>query len=308
MKSPESPIRVDTSHMATKGAAVTDRTAPEALPQTGGRKEKKPLIQRLAGNLALRLVLAAAALTGAGYAVYQEVPAVHRNIDKILGKEAPSLFFDNTVIKGVASPNNTLTLPQESLSKLPGFDEKGNALFLFPIPVNKNLPFVKDLGFPFRGTPEYDAAVKAGLTDTSDTPGVPPNTPIRLIHDGYVFSSVVERPEGKVVIGYAVAFLNPNDGVLVYAGPAFTEPIRLTAPVPPGDYDLNKFGKEWQKGMLGKEGDLLGFTGEKESLMSLHASGGKDGSRYNGDVPVPLILSTQVDGNGLVKLVVPPSQ
>ena len=75
-----------------------------ALPQPEKPPTKKSLIQRLTGSLALRALLATGALGGAGYADYQEIPAVHQAVDSafldhlkgFFNKEVPvTSTFDN---------------------------------------------------------------------------------------------------------------------------------------------------------------------------------------------------------------------
>ena len=75
----ENPVRIDTSQMATKGVvAVPGRTVPEPLQEP--KKEGKGF-----GKGVRKALVAATALTalgGAGYAVYNEVPAINRTVDR----------------------------------------------------------------------------------------------------------------------------------------------------------------------------------------------------------------------------------
>ena len=76
--------------------APTKRTGPQRTgepPLFPGQEKpskipeaKKPLIQRLAKNLAVRAFLIASVLGGGGYAAYQEVPAVHEQVDNFLDR------------------------------------------------------------------------------------------------------------------------------------------------------------------------------------------------------------------------------
>ncbi len=72
-----------TTHgMATRiDAPVAGRTVPEALKDP----KKKPLIQKLGENLAVRVALAGTALAGAGVVAYETIPQFQEAVHKTIG-------------------------------------------------------------------------------------------------------------------------------------------------------------------------------------------------------------------------------
>ncbi len=95
---------------------VLPEVAPSSTPSRQPEKDpktKKPLIQRLVNNLALRIVLAGTALAGTGYAAYEIFPPIQRIVDQqVLErfglKETPvPPTFDNNAVEQIvkAGPN-----------------------------------------------------------------------------------------------------------------------------------------------------------------------------------------------------------
>lgn len=218
-------------------APPRERTAPPVLPrpfekpspvspEPGKPPKKKPLIQRFVNSLALRIILAGTALGGTGYAVYQEVPAVHRAIDNLIGVDTvPSVppTFDNTKDKGVIGNNNIAKLSQAEIDKQfpSAFERLGdgkNTLQLqYPFDLsqstdpNTKLTFTKS--FSGSSSAERQQYKNRDFYDMFTFQNVPGGTVIRSPVDGYLVISIDENNPPDLNWG------NATDGFINFVAP-----------------------------------------------------------------------------------------
>ncbi|MDO8729564.1 MAG: hypothetical protein Q7K26_06860 [bacterium] len=128
-----------------------ERTAPLERPKIWDKEPpaKKPLIERLVNNLALRIVLAGGVgVIGARYAVNEayQVPAVHQQVDNALERFGLKIvvppIFDNKAEENILGKNNSFYVtPEEYKEKGPPTveevtSERRNITIPFPIRFN----------------------------------------------------------------------------------------------------------------------------------------------------------------------------
>lgn len=118
-------------------ADVKQKNAAKKFNELRDRPQiKKPLIQRLAENLAVRIALGTALAGTVAFEAYENIPAVHQAIEQRLNPSSPEVpsTFDRTATEGIIGANNMVQItPQEYANVGPQLIENG--YMNIPLPV-----------------------------------------------------------------------------------------------------------------------------------------------------------------------------
>ena len=331
------PTRERTTTPVLPRPAPQPETTPVS-PEPGKPPGKKPLIQRLAGNLAVRVILAGTALAGTGYAGYEayqgNIPGIHRSVDQSVSKDT---VFDNNATKGVVGPNNILVVPREVFDKTPIADAQGNPIFDFPW--DKNHPIAIRYHKAAIGDKEIAWLKSGGLANAEDYRGYQsgmnsdnflptgyefPNIyPGRLFFMGSVYDEEASRKSPSNPYGLAVysgpvnmakvEFIAPN-GILYFVNINIVDDsggVEKLLPISPlvnapliGPENGN--GQDWEKGTLVENLQKI-FSTTQQGKLKMIIQGGKNG-RLNGpnaeSVPGDFKFKIGTDTTGTPKILV----
>lgn len=277
---------------------------PEPPQTPKPERTKKSLIRRLAQNLAVRLGFATLALSGSGYAAYQEIPAVHRTIDNVIGKvfgdEVPNTF-DNKIDNGVIGDNNIVRMTREEIQQLPSFDKDGKPILLFPFtpPEGQTITFTKRY---HGGYVHPDTEVDTETTRNSMDLKIPAGTTIsssgsenvQMFFGGDYGDGTSERDSAIFVFKDKNGFIHrfiiaPNKKL----GESNVLQSLVNAPAISKE---NSYGKEWEKGLTTSEGQKVTITLRDAEFTIAGLRGENPNSTYGHIVEDHLQFKTNFSG------------
>lgn len=176
-------------------------------PESAQKEEKPSWIRRLTRSLALRLFLAGAAITGAGYGAdkaYDDVPAIHQAVDNLLHRgesteiTVPSDTFSNEADKGTIGAENTIALSLEEIEQK------------FPQQIVEDREnYTATILFPFKAPPEGIKIEYAKIVFNAKANALTPDQDV-MIH-----ASETPLPKGTEIFspidGRIALARDPND-------------------------------------------------------------------------------------------------
>jgi len=295
---PERPVTVP-----TQPRPDTKQPGPEGRPT----KPKK--------HTGRNIVLAGVGLVGGGLAAYETVPAVHERVDSFLNsftdkrlvssteaetkKDNPKEVFDPYAERGVIKDSDILRgVSLETIQEAPMFDENGNPLFFMATPKQGEVShFEKSLVAPGI-LPEALEQAKAKNVKDKWRQDVKSNGSVPMPLDGYVFLMVVDRGGKPAFAGVKVLFMTPNN-TLDFVNITTDDNRRVPLINAPTVSKENGFGKDYQKGLLLRRGELL-FYPIKDTTIDYMRQSGEGGTlatnrRIPGDI-IPLTIKDPLTG------------
>lgn len=333
--------------MATPEKAGRERTAVPVLPkpevrpvppvspkqEKGPSPTKKTLIQRLAENLAVRLALVGTALGGAGYAAYENVPAIHSAVDSafldhLKGKSVTEAsinteVFDNNALRGTISNENTLVLSPEEIKRtfppiiIDSVNNSSTILFPFQLPEGTKSQFTKTTVVPKDNPSGFsNQAEKVDILTILLPIGTKIINPIEGAHVTlWTGNAKLGEDPNLVRVAYLYWYDKVNDRLYVFSITPTILPGPMFKPVIQGDEYYNKAGYQWETLPIADRGlGLMETTQDLQPIVvDVEIYSGKDMSPdtmmkrlgnkelRRGEVD---FFTTQANNDGKTKLVV----
>lgn len=272
------------------------RTAP--LLETPKTRKKKP-------NFVLRGLMTLGILTagmGIAYEAYENIPAVHRTVDRALGRvsaeDVPNIF-DNKLDSGAIEDNDTIKLSKQETKNRPKADENGKPIlkFNFVPPAGKRIEYAKSFhgGFVHPGVEVDEKTTRNEMNLT-----LPAGTVITASMDGRVF--IGSDLGNKKKDGLSITFMG-QDGLLYRLGivnEGIEDGIFQPLVNAPKHTDVNRNGLQWEEGFSASEDQGLVLV-TKDVKVSMLLQGGLNGTLYGPRLESNLQFA--IDSSG--KLILP---